>query len=780
MTSAAGTNYSFGEFELDGSRHLLLKNGGPVSLNSKTLELLITLVENRGRVLSKNELLDIVWKDQFVEENNLSVHISALRKIFGETKDSNRYIVTIPGSGYKFVAGDSPSVPSPDTSDELIGRAAEIAEIKALLRSHPKCLVTLTGPGGTGKTRLARKIADDFRDDIEICFVELAAFTRAESVIDAIAQSFDLRESDLASIKAHLNERPCLLVLDNFEQVLVAAPVVKELYDSAAGLKILVTSRTPLRLASELEKAIRPLAAPAAVELFLVRARKARSGFELNNESAPVVAGICARLDGLPLAIELAAARVKLLSPAAILERLQYSLKLLTGGTEDLPERQRTMRAAIRWSCDLLSADERDLFYRLAVFAGGFSVDEAEAICARPESGAEILDLLSALVDSSLLVSRELSDGSIRLSMLEVVREFALEEFDKLGAAGDLRAAHAQYFLEFAEECEKFFRGEEGSVWLEKIGIGHNNLRAALEWSLNNDPQTTARIAAALRFFWANYSHHGEGLRWSRAAIEATAESRSTARLKLLMSNGLFLINHGDVVSAAVSYEKCLAESREMDDLVHRIRAYHGLAAVAVLQHKFDVAEEYLKESLVLSRASDEILYTAHGLGSYGDLEMCRGNLAAARPLLEESLALAREIGDNRILSPVHFNVGIIDYLEGAYSSAAFNLGEALRIAESLGSNVMIACVLDGAAAIAGVERNFEDSVRLAGAAEALREQIGCGIEPAEKAFRDKYLAETRAALDEEAMADHYEKGRSTPLDESITLARRICQDRER
>ena len=402
--------FSFGDFELDGAKRLLLKNGATVSLNSKTFDLLVTLVANRGRVLSKNDLLEKVWKGQFVEENNLTVQISALRKIFGEKKDGHQFIVTISGKGYKFVAGDaSPAAvqiakfaaKNFDAAREIIGRAAEITEIKSILRASDKCLLTLTGAGGSGKTTLARTIAVEMRTEFEdgVFLVELAALDRAELVAGAIAQIFELKESvgksAFDALSDFLRERRILLVLDNFEHLLPAASLVKELLESASNLKILITSRAPLRLNFEREKVVQPLAVPpqdvnfsaeqlsayAAVELFAVRARTARPNFALSEENAPVIAEICHRLDGLPLAIELAAARVKLLSAQAILARLENSLNLLTGGAVDLPPRQRTMRGAIEWSYQLLEENEKSLFCLLAVFAGGFTVEAAEAIC---------------------------------------------------------------------------------------------------------------------------------------------------------------------------------------------------------------------------------------------------------------------------------------------------------------------------------------------------------------------------------------------------------------
>lgn len=811
MAETAEKTFSFGDFELDGTRRLLLKKGTPISLNSKTLDLLLVLAENRGRVMSKDELLGTVWENQFVEENNLSVHISALRKIFGEKKDAHQFIVTIPGKGYKFVAAETSPQPvvhtsktgtrPPDAGDEIIGRAEEIAEIKSLLREKNKCLVTLTGAGGSGKTTLARTIARDCRAEFEdgVFFIELAAINRAEYVAAAIAQVFDLDKagdvSRLDALKEFLRERSILLVLDNFEQLLPAAPFVKELLESASNLKILVTSRAALRLKAEREKCVLPLAVPpkssnlsalqlsgyASVELFTVRAKKTKPDFELTEVNAAVIAQICNRLDGLPLAIELAAARVKLLSPGAILERLENSLKLLTGGTRELPERQRTMRDTIRWSYDLLADDEKNVFARLAVFAGGFSVEAAEAVCEASDSGqtprTEVLDSLSALIDCSLLISKEQPDGNARLSMLEVVREFALEQFQELDDSDHLRQKHTRYFLALAEKAETFLQGEAGNEWLEKLEREHDNLRAALDWSLKNEPQTAARIAAALRFFWLNHSHLSEGLRWSSSALETTENSVSEARSKLLMSNGLFLKNHGDLGAARKSYEKCLAESRETNDPIHIVKANHGLAAVAVLQGDLAAAQRFLTEALALSRELGNDLQTADSLGSFGDLEMCRGDLAAARPLLDECLRLSKKLGSERILTTVYFNLGTIDYLETFYGSAAYNFAESLRIAERMGSKTMIACVLDGFAAIAATRGDCEEATRLAGAAEALREQIGCQLEPAEERFRENYLAKTRAMLDENEAALLYAQGRAMSLEESITLAKRIMND---
>ena len=818
MNETAEKMFSFAEFELDTVKRLLLKSGQPVTIKPKAFDLLTVLVEKRGQVLSKDELLETVWEGSFVEENNLSVQIFELRKIFGEKKGEHQFIVTIPGKGYKFIAGENPLTKTIQTSKSLtknfdagetiIGRAEEIAEIKNILRAQNKCLLTLTGAGGSGKTKLAQTIADECRAEFAdgVFFIELAAVSRAELVADAIAQVFDLKESRdksiFAALKDYLGERRVLLVLDNFEQLLSAASLVKQLLDCASHLKILVTSRAPLKLKTEQEKVVLPLAVPpqnsnlsaeqlsayAAIELFAVRARKSKSNFALSEENAPVVAKICSRLDGLPLAIELAAARVKLLSPQAILERLENSLKLLTGGASDLPERQRTMRDTIRWSYDLLGEDEKILFRQVAVFAGGFSVEAAEAVCeefnikderfsAAPY--AEVLDTLSALVDCNLLISKEQADGNVRLRMLEVVREFALEQFQKLDDTDSLRQVHARYFLALAEEAEEFLQGEAGKDWLEKLEIEHDNLRGALDWSLKNDPQTAARIAAALRFFWSNHSHLSEGLRWSKAALQTTENFPSEARSKLLMSNGLFLKNQGKFEAARKSYEKCSAESRETNDSVHIIKANHGLAAVAVLQRDFAAAQKFLAEALVLSRELGDELQIAHSLGSFGDLEMCRENLSAARPLLEECLTLSKKLGNELILTTVYFNLGAIDYLENFYESAAFNFAESLRIAERLGNKTMISCALDGSAALAAAIGNHEQSARLAGAAEALRKEIGCPIEPAEESFREKYLAKTRVALDEKASALLYAQGCALNSEEAVALAKQIINDRD-
>jgi predicted ATPase/DNA-binding winged helix-turn-helix (wHTH) protein/Tol biopolymer transport system component len=834
METISEKTFSFGDFELNGAKRTLLKCGEAVALNSKTFDLLLILVENNGQILSKNELLDTVWEGSFVEENNLTVQISALRKIFGEKKNEHKFIATIPGKGYKFVAEISVPVEKSNglavlektlpiaavaekVQTTLIGRDSEIAEIKDLLRQTDIRLLTLTGAGGSGKTSLARVVAVELKTDFAdgVFFVELAAATESNFVVSAIAQTLEITEASdkplIETITDFLRTRKILLVLDNFEQVLLAAPILKELLAKTASLKITVTSRALLHLTGEREFTVLPLDLPPrnavfsienldeypAIALFCERACEVKPNFVLTDENASSIAEICRRLDGLPLAIELAAARVKLLAPSAILERLENSLKLLTGGANNSPERQRTMRDTIRWSYDLLAENERFLFRRLSIFAGGFTVEAAEFL-SEPSAGAgglslpletsakttnvqfpppatadgsdSVLDLLDSLIENNLIVSKDQPDGNVRLRMLEVVREFAFEILRETGEFDDLQLIHTNYFLSFAEKAAPFLQGENSIEWHKKLETEHDNLRAALDWSLKNNAQTAARIAAALRFFWLNHSHLSEGLRWSKAALQATENTVSKARSELLLSNGVFLRSQGDLATARKFYEKTLEESRQINDLLQIIKAHHGLAAIAVLEKDFDSAQDFIEESLALSRELNDEMQTAYSLASLGDLEMSRENLSAARPLLEECLTLSKKLGNDKLLTVTYYNLGTIDYFDRSFQAANFKFAESLQIAKELSNLTMISCSLDGFAALAASSGNPEQAAKLAGAAESLRESIGYKIEPAEEIFCEKYLTKVRARLDEKTFAELYKQGKRMTLDEAVAL----------
>jgi len=822
--------YSFAEFEVDAKKRLLLKNAQTIPLNSKAFELLLVLIENHGEVLSKTELLDKVWEGQFVEENNLTVHISALRKIFGEKKGEHQFIATIPGKGYKFVADvrlsfekatqEKPnnsivlqnsltvSVP-PRYETNLIGRTREITEIKDLLRQNVNP-VTLTGAGGSGKTSLARTVGEELKADFAdgVFFVELAAATETDFVVSAIAQTLNITEASNKSLAETLRDflqtRKILLILDNFEQVLSAAPLVGDFLINSASLKILVTSRAPLHLPNEHEFTVLPLALPPldsrfsnenlveypAIALFCKRAQTVKPNFVLTNENIASVAEICRRLDGLPLAIELAAVRVKLLSPNSILERLENSLNFLTGGAKDLPSRQRTMRGAVEWSYDLLTEDEKFLFRRLAVFAGGFTAESAEFLVNNSLSNIDqnpiiiekianneeqrandVFNLLDSLIENNLLVSKDQTDGNARLRMLEVVREFALECLEKSGEAESVRRVHSEFFLELVEKAEPLLHGESGNQWLEKLETEYGNLRAALSWSLKNNGEIAARIAVALRFFWLNRSYLSEGLKWSNAALQTTENTISEVRRRLLLSNGVFLKGNGNLEASRKFYEKALAESQAANDLHILIIAQHGLAAITVLQKDFSAAQHFNEAALAHSRQLKDETQTAYSLCSLGDLEMSKGNFLAARPLLEECLTLSKNLGNKRLLTVTYFNLGTIDYFDNSYESSAFNFAESLQIAEEMGNTTMISCALEGFAALALKNGNPAQSAKLGGAAESLREAIGYYIEPAEEIFRNKYLAETRAALGEKEFAALYANGLTMNSNEAVALA---------
>lgn len=835
MIETGEQTYSFAEFEVDAVKRRLAKNGQTVSLNPKAFDLLLTLIENHGKILTKNELLDTVWENQFVEENNLTVHISALRKALGEKKNDNRFLVTVPGKGYKFVADvrlplnekseaayilETSDSSAPDNKqnallfstsnksgedEPLIGREREITEIKNLLRRGDVRLVTLTGTGGTGKTRLAQasagELAADFPDGV--FFIELAPVNSAESVIPAIAQTLGVKESGGKSLpdalKNFLRERRILLVLDNFEQILSAAPLVREILETAGFLKILVTSRAALQLSIEREFLVMPLALPplnaafsnvelteyAAVALFLARARIAKPGFGLTGENAPAVAAICRRLDGLPLAIELAAARIKLLSPQAILARLETSLKLLTGGAKNLSPRRQTMRGAIEWSYDLLDEDEKKLFCRLAVFAGGFSVETAESICEnaelhitdsesseteKPQSKIETLDGITSLLEKNLLAARESADGEARLRMLEVVREFASECLEQNLEAKILRQIHARYFRSLAEEADPHLTGEQAVEWLRKLETEHDNFRAALRWSLENDSETATRTAAALRYLWICHSHLTEGCGWLKAALEQSDNAPTEVRFKLLYGLAILLRVQGEYEAARKLYQRALEEGKEANDRRQIALSSSGLGTILQLQGEYEAARKYFADGLAISRGLNDDYSIAYALLCLGIVVGIDGKPAEARKLLEESLSILRRIGSKESVSNNLNNLGAVAFDEGDYEAAQTYFAEGLELSCEVGNKINITDALNGFAALAEQRKEPELAAKLAGAAENLSSSIGFNKEPAELRFCETYTAKIRAALDEKTFLENFEQGRSLNLSEAVAI----------
>ena len=688
------------------------------------------------------------------------------------------------------VSASSHSKPPNNLSESLfhlIGREKEIAETMDLLRRDDVRLLTMTGVGGTGKTTLAKAVAREmlasFADGV--FFVDLAAVTNAELVASTIAQPLGVKEAGskpvLELLRDYLCEREMLLVVDNFEQVMTATPVLTELLAAAPRLKILVTSRTLLNLSMEREYAVSPLAVPskehsavelseyAAVALFVERARNAKASFALTDDNAPSVAEICARLDGLPLAIELAAARMKILSPPAILAKLENRLQLLTGGARDLPARQQTMRGAIDWSCELLTEDEKRLFRRLAIFAGGFTLDAAEVVC---DVSFNVLDGITHLVEQSLVLSKEQADGSTRFRMLEVVREYALEALERGNEAEAMQRSHVAYFLSLGEEAEPHLQAAQTVEWLNRLEVENENLRAAFRWLLEHDAGNAARLAVSMRNFWLRRSHLTEARKAFKAALERGSDDVSAAvRFELQRGLGWLAVSQGDYETARTIYEEGLAAGRAARDMRQIALSWNGLGGVAKRQGEFTAARTYYEEALSTSRESMDKYRIAVSLISLGDLELTECNSIPARLLFEEGLATFRHLGDKQAVSDCLCNLGVVAYNEGDYNAARAHFAESITAAQMMGNKITVSYSIDGFAALAAKRGDAECAARLAGAAEHLRASIGYNTDLAERRLRDTYVTKLHAALNEAAFLEAYEQGRKLTVDEAIALA---------
>ena len=814
--------YSFGDFHLNAEEPALLRHGTAIPLQLKALQTLIALVKRSGQLVTREELIDEIWPDAFVEENNLSQHIRVLRRSLGI--DGHSVIETIPRRGYRFLPevrilasntfaefGAEYSEPaSLRGTDSLIGRGTEISKISELLRSESTRILTLSGVGGTGKTTLARAVGDELRSFFPdgVTFVELGLVTNADFVISVIAQSLGLKEGTSSTpiievLKGYLRMRRMLLIVDNFEQVLPAAPQLAELIQASPGLKILVTSRAALKLSAGREFVVPPLRVPespfrasltelsecGSVRLFVKRAEQARPGFELTECNADAVAQICIRLDGLPLAIELAAARVKIITPSLILEKLENRLKLLTGGAADLPARQQTIRGTVEWSYELLDISEKALFRRLSVFSGGFAFEMAETVMRghveiAPSSyglngkadpaedllNISILDSLGSLIDKSLIVSRELPDGTIRFRMLEVVREYGREALESAGELELSSRTHAESFLELAESAAPHLQGSDSVKWLDQLEEEHDNLRAALRWSLKNDLPVAARLAAALRFFWLFHTHILEGHKWMKETYEKSLDLPPEVRAKLLNGLGVGARIKGDYDSACVMHMEALYASTEAADKRETALSYRGLGAVAGRRGEIDAAQAFYESTLELSRELNDDSEIGYSLGSLGGLAQKMGDNARARALLQESLTTFRQLGQKERVTTNLFALGVIAYQENDLANSRILFEEAILIAQELGDKIHISDLLDGLAAV----MVFEDpprAARIAAAAATLRESIGYELAPAERLFRENYVSRVKASLDAARFDDLYCEGRKLTVAKAIELA---------
>lgn len=742
--------------------------------------------------------------------------------------------------GGRIVAGAVPE-PAPDRAPgrpalrtnlpvletALIGRDDELASVTALVRSPGVRLVTLTGFGGTGKTRLALEAAATVLDELDAAFlVDLSAVQDPQLVMFLIADALGVQETPgrpLASaIAERLGAERVVLVLDDFGHLLPASTSIVELLAAAPGLKVLATSRTPLHIRGEREYPVQPLPVPsegavsldsAVVQLFAERAQEVKPGFELSEANLVAVAEICRRLEGIPLAVELAAARVKILTPDQILGRLQEKrLSFLSGGGRQ----QETLRDAIEWSCNLLDERGRALFARLGVFSGGISLETAESVAGQPlglEFG-EVLDRIAALVDNGLVRQVEAADGEPRFRMLETIREFALERLAAAAEVEDTRNRHLARFVELAETTEPELTRAGQSIWLERLSEENDNIRAALAWSVESGQiELGLRLAGSLVRFWSVRGLMSEGRRWLAEALEAGEGVRPAVLAKGYFAAGFAALGQGDYADAKPLFERSLLLAREagntrieaqalqqigwlvltagsykvahaerarelagkalelagdLDDKVVQSGALNILAELAAEDGNEASANELYERSLALRRELGDKRLIANSVLTLGCAELTRGNTARAAALLEEARTLAAALGDTWSVSLAKINLGRLALLDGEVDTAATLFAESLELARGRGDKRVAAECLQGLGAVGAVRGDHARATRLLAAAEALRDAIGVTPASVEVKIGERFVPPLRRSLGDEAFAAEWAAGRALSTDEAI------------
>jgi predicted ATPase/class 3 adenylate cyclase len=681
----------------------------------------------------------------------------------------------------------------PAQPNALIGREQAIAVVRELLWRTDMRLITLTGSGGIGKTRLALQVASELLDAFAhgVWFVDLAPISDPALLLPAIAQALGIKEAGgrslLESLKHYLRNRQLLLLLDNFEHLLDAALQVADLLMDAAGLKILVTSRAVLHLSSERVLVVPPLVVPEpghlppleqlmqyeAVRLFVDRAQAVRADFALDAEHASAVTQICQGLEGLPLAIELAAARVALFPPQSLLARLQSPLTFLTGGAHDLPARQQTLRKTIDWSYLLLNPAEQLLFRRLAIFVGSYTLDAIEEICNGDRAlPIAMIDGVAALVDHSLVRQAEGPDGEPHFMMLEMIRTYGRERLAEQGEIELQRWRHVTYYLALAQRAEVHLRGPQQAVWLDHLESAHDNLRASLAWFLEEQAELGVQLAGLLWWFWYYQSHFSEGLHWLTQLLEHTETLACTApRAKACVGAGMLALYRGDLVQAQARCEAGLAMARTIGDSQNAALALSILGTVARSLREYATARQRYDESLALAQAIDDPWLTALALGNLGIMAFHQDNYPRAAAYCTEGLALFRHVGDMWFAAITLNILGRVAHWAGDDQRAAALHQESLTMFRKLGNRWGIVVCLGGLAGVAKAQGQPERAARLLGAEEALREASGEPLFSTISADHERIVATVRAALSGNVFEREWARGRDMLLEHAIVYA---------
>ncbi|MCD9188877.1 MAG: winged helix-turn-helix domain-containing protein [Pyrinomonadaceae bacterium] len=838
-------NFEFDDFSLDTIEKVLLRKGKPVQITPKAFELLQILVENHHHLVEKSVLMNTVWKESFVEEGNVTFTVWQLRNVLEDDRHHPRFIETVPKRGYRFIGNvreirsenkplseisfePIPYKPAnflnqdflnteqnlnfsafpendPDTQTgqttisisghkTLFGRTSEIEAIDDLLKREDVRLISLTGIGGSGKTSLARVVAERCREYFpdNIYFVELVPIFDADFVVPAIAQTLDVKESGNKSLQetlqSFLSKRKTLLILDNFEQVISAAPILSKIISATSYLKILVTSRASLRLSIENEKIVSPLEVPffgidkkhfaelaqfSSVQMFVERAQTVKPNFVLNERNAQDIGEICARLDGLPLALELAAARIRLLKPSAILKRLENRLQLLTSGSKDLPARQQTLRDTIEWSYELLTEQEKNIFRQVSVFAGGFYAETVEAVCENPQNGTEILDGLESLLTNNLLVQTEDMDGETRLSMLETIREFASEKLaENAVAEKTIRQRHAEYFLNYAKKIEREVVGVKQVFLLNQMEAERDNFRAAMTWFQDTSNENELKLAASLAPLWSFRGYLSEGIERLSAVLARNPNASTAVRAKASAWLGQLIWVKGDYVKAIEVCENALRLANEID--------YPIIAALANfilgMSHWYkyndsETAISHLETGLALYRKLEFDSGIVFMLVVLAAIAQSKGELLKAEEFLKESFAAAERTENNLALSIAKVNYGRLEIAKGNLERAKELCRDSLKLRGEISDRWGLVQCLEPLTNIALKEGNARHAAKMLGAIDVLLESLGASPPLILRADHEPNIAAARKFLDEKTFDEFFNSGRKLATAEIVELA---------